>query len=129
MWRPDLDDLVPPTRWPELTLRQYIAIGILAIALSVLAAGVWAQGAVFSDAECKALAHFARTSAEIRDLEAKLEKHVALVRRRVAEGGMRLSPLLERELRRVYAEGLEPDNAEDSAHTRCMTGEILRREG
>ena len=127
--KPPFADLVPPARRPGLALRQVPAIAILAIALCAIAAGARAQGTLFSDAECKALAHFVRTSAEIRDLEANLEKHLALVRRRMTEDGMRLSPVIERELRRVYAEGLEPDKAEISAHTRCMTGEILRREG
>ena len=127
--KPPFEDLVAPARRPELALRQVPAVAIVAIAMSVFAADAWAQGTLFSDAECKALAHFVRISAEIRDLEANLEKHLALVRRRMTEDGMRLSPVIERELRRVYAEGLEPDRAEISAHTRCMTGEILRREG
>lgn len=133
--RNPFDDLVEAfTPRPPVGLAWWGWALAVALAIAVVAALAWipragAQGVGFTDQECKTLAHFARASAEIRDLEAKLEKHVVLVRRRVAEGGWRLSLMLERELRRVYAEGLEPGKAEERAHTRCMSGEILRREG
>lgn len=129
MFRPDLEHLVPPARWPELTLRELVVLFVIFVGLLCVASLAWAQGAVFSEKECRALAYFARTSAQIRDIDASLDKHVALVRRRVAEGGTQLSPVIERELLRVYAEGLAPEAAEQSAYTRCMMGEILRKEG
>jgi len=122
------DDLVPPARWPELGLRTFLAIGILVLLLLPVACparGVRAQ--LFTPEQCRHFADFALAGAEARDIGADVEKHLALLRRRIA--GVTLWPLFERELRRVYAEGLEPEKAEESAHTRCMTGEILRREG
>lgn len=120
----------PPARaaWAGFLLVLALIFGI-PIALHFIAAANAQEGAGFSDQECQALARFARTSAEIRDIDADMNKHLQLVRRRVAEGGMQLSELIERELVRVYAEGLAPEAAEQSTHTRCMTGEILRKEG
>jgi hypothetical protein len=126
-----VDELTPR---PPVKLAWWGWVLAAVLSIAVVAALAWiphaaAQGVGFTDRECKALAHFARASAEIRDIGAQLEKHVVLVRQRVAEGGWRLSLELERELRRVYAERLEPSRAEESAHTRCMSGEILRRAG
>jgi len=105
-----------------------ILVLVVVLALHFIARAS-AQGLGFTTKECAALAHFARTSVEIRDLEARLDKHIALVRKRVSQDGMKLSPVVERELRRVYLEGYEPEKAEELAYARCMSGELLRRDG
>lgn len=119
----------PPVReaWAGFVFVLALIFGLV-LALHAIATAHASEG-VFSARECQQLAQFARATAEIRDIGAHMDKHLALVRRRVAEGGVQLSALIERELVRVYAEGLAPEAAEQSTHTRCMTGEILKREG
>lgn len=129
MWRPNLEDLVPPARWPELGLRELILLFLIGVGLLCAASLAWGRGAGFTHQDCLGLGYFVRMTAEVRDLGADVDKHVALVRKRVAPGGADLSDVLERELRRVYAEALPPAKAEESTYTRCMSGEILRADG
>lgn len=131
MWRPLLDDLVPPPRWPELGWRLYIAIALLLIFLPPLACQARAQArTVFSAEECVVYARGARSSAEIRDIGADLELHLQLLRRRLkTDYGAELTTLFERETRLVYARGLPPDQAELDAYRRCMSNEIFAERG
>lgn len=121
--------LVPPTRWPELGWWTYFAIALVLIFAPPIACTARAAGVGFTKAQCSNFASFALQSAEIRDIGARLEGHIELVRRRLAIAGVSLSPVVERELRRVYSEHLRPVDAARSAFERCMSGEIVRPEG
>lgn len=129
MWWPDLEDLAKPTRWAPLTLRQYIVLIIIAIGLLSVVELARAQPARWTEAACTYFARFALQTANVRDAGAQPGKHLKVLRRTAREQDLDLLPIFERELLRVHAEGLAPEDAEASAYTRCMTGEILRAEG
>jgi hypothetical protein len=125
MWRPDLDDLVPPTRWPELTLRQYIAIALIVIGLcSVVAMAQAQQRGVVMD--CRELAGLIGSVTWARDMQAKRELVIADVRRRNAHQGQALAAAIAHEARLAWHEGLPIDDAMQRAFDRCTArlGEI-----
>lgn len=86
----------------------------VAIAGAVLAAGEQrAQGF-----DCRIYANFAARVAEYRDVSAPLPKVLAYIRQATPPGLVLAA--LEHEARRVYAEGLDPDEARRRAFKRCQ---------
>lgn len=127
MWRPDFDRLVEPTRWPQLTLRQYIVLAIIAIGLLsvVRMAHGQAPRPQWTAAACQYFAQFARGAADVRDTGADMRKHIRVLRRNAGESLRDVLPIFEREVARIYAEGRTPAEAEQAAYLRCVSGEIF----
>lgn len=71
---------------------------------------------------CASLANFAEMVADFRDAGADMKRHLDLFRRRFPTIGPATKRVLERELMRVYAEGLPSDRAKLNVYTRCMAG-------
>lgn len=124
MWRPDLRDLVPPARWPELSLLEYLAIaGALILAL-LFAAEAWAQDKPRID--CRELAGVIGAAQWAREMGAKRDLVVHDVRRRNAHRGLPLANAMAREVRYAWHQGLPMQEAMQQAYERCVArlGEI-----
>jgi hypothetical protein len=123
------DDLVPPARWPELGLRQYIVIALIVIGLCSVIGLAQAQprGLVV---DCRELAGLIGSVTWARDMQAKRELVIADVRRRHAHRGQALATAIAHEARLAWHEGLPIDDAMQRAYNRCTErlGE-LGREG
>lgn len=125
--RTDPSDLEPLTRAPALGLRTWLVLAAIAAGLvTAIGLAVARPPTPFTPEECQLIARFAKQSAEIRDLGADVEKHALLLHKHYAEAGVRLMPLLERELRRIYRERRPPEKAELDTYERCMTLDLLK---
>jgi hypothetical protein len=115
------DDLVPPARWQELTLRQYIAIAVIVIGLFTVVSLAQAQprGLVV---DCRELALLIGAVSWARDMQAKRELVIADVHRRNASQGQALAAAIAHEARLAWHEGLPIDDAMQRAFDRCTAG-------
>jgi len=116
--KPPFDDLVPATRWPELTLRQYLVIALIVIGLcSVIGLSQAQPRGVVVD--CRELALVIGTVSWARDMDAKRELVIADVRRRHAHQGQALAAAVAHEARLAWHEGRPIDDAMQRAFDRC----------
>jgi hypothetical protein len=111
-------DLVPPTSWPELTLRQYLVIALSVIGLCAVIEQAQAQprGLVV---DCRELALLIGAVSWARDMQAKRELVIDDVRRRQAHQGQALAAAIAHEARLAWHEGLPIDDAMQRAFDRC----------
>jgi len=112
------DDLVPPTRWPQLTLRQYIVIALIVIGLCSVVSLAQAQPRSLV-VDCRELALLIGAVSWARDMQAKRDLVVADVRRRNAHQGQALAAAIAHEARLAWHEGLPIDDAMQRAYDRC----------
>jgi hypothetical protein len=119
------DDLVPPTRWPQLTLRQYIAIAVIAIGLMSVVNLAWGRGV---QVNCRELAQLASSVSWAREMGAKEDRVVADLRKRNSIAGQAYGEAIAREMRRVWRTGLPIEEAGQYAYDRCTArlGDIGR---
>lgn len=112
-------------------MRARMAARLLWAAVLYCVAPAWAQVQEpgWSQRECVHLAAFAEMVADFRDAGANVKAHLDLFRRRFPTVGAATKRVLERELLRVYAEGLPADRAKLNVYTRCMAGLIGGEEG
>jgi hypothetical protein len=117
MWRPDLKDLVPPARWPELGLRRFLMLAVIAIGLLTVVELARAQPGLAVD--CRELASSLALAAWARDMKADENLVAIFYRTHQQHLGDPLARAIEREVRRLWHEKLPASVAVGAAHLRC----------
>lgn len=110
-------------------LSQGLRRALLAIALGIAFALVISGAALgqvrLSQEECRELGNWVERMAEVRDIGADVEKHVAWMKSRHLNLSRSYVGIMESELRAVYGQPkMTPSQASTSVYSRCMAGVV-----
>lgn len=107
-------------------LRRVLMVLALAVAFGMVATTCALAQVQMTPAACKDLGDWVERMAQIRDLGADRDRHIAWMKARNGGLARQFVQIMEGELQRIYNDRprLAPDQASTSTYTRCMVGAI-----